>query len=703
MIHWDPEGKTALANEEVIYHEEEGKLYYIAYKIVGSAERIVIATTRPETILADSALCVHPEDKRYEHLHGKSVYVPLIDRVIPIIADPYVDPSFGSGCLKVTPAHDPNDYLLSQKHNLPIINILTQEGKLNEEAQRYIGVDRMVARSQIIADLKAAGQVVKVVPHTHKVGRSERTGAIVEPRISIQWFVRMKKLAQPAIEAVLNGTITFHPAKFVNTYMAWMENIKDWCISRQLWWGQQIPIYYLSDGRFVAAESPEEALEKARALTGDPQLPLAALTQDPDVLDTWFSSWLWPISIFEGTLDPTNPDYQYYYPTHDLVTAPEIIFFWVARMIMAGYKFTGQAPFSHVYFTGIVRDRQRRKMSKSLGNSPDPLMLIKRYGADGVRAGMLFCAPAGNDLLFEEKHCQQGDQFAHKIKHAHRLIKQWIPDQTRAAGRAGLAVEWFEARLAEAIHAIRQSFAEFKLSEALLTIYRLIWDDFCASYLALIKPREHKAINAMVYERTVVFFEELLKLLHPFMPFITEEIWHQLRPRVRGESITIAAYPAERPFDKELLAQARRAFQLISKVRQFKNKQQISLKEPIPLLLQGAKPTWLARFENLICQSAYITTITSQVAKPAGHTGFVVDNLSFWLSMPQGDLKDNQQQLSQELARQERLLAAICANLSNAQFLAKAAPAVVQREKQKEVDTQARITTLQKLLAEENA
>ncbi len=699
IIHWDPKGKTALANEEVIYREVDSYLYYIRYKQVDGPNVVTVATTRPETILGDTALCVHPDDKRYQHLHGKSFYTPLSNRKIPMITDGYVDASFGTGCLKITPAHDLNDYEIAQRHNLPIINILTEEGRLNEKAGFYTNDECLEARSKIVKDLSVIGQLEKKVPYKHKVGFSERTNAIIQPKISTQWFVKMKRLAAPAIKALKDGTIQFHPNKFVNLYMAWMENIKDWCISRQLWWGQRIPVYYLPNGRYVVAHNIGEALVIARKKRGSSKLRAEDLKQDPDVLDTWFSSWLWPISVFKGTLEPNNEDFRYYYPTHDLVTAPEIIFFWVARMIMAGYAFTGRAPFKNVYFTGIVRDKQKRKMSKSLGNSPDPLTFIKQYGADGVRAGMLFCAPAGNDLLFDEKLLRQGSQFVHKIKNAFRLVKSWQPTEEPTVFSDQVAINWFNARLQQTIKTIREYLNTFQLSKAFILTYRLIWDDFCSHYLEMIKRRGKRTMPKMTYQATLDHFEELMKLLHPYMPFITEEIWQSLRTRKEGESIVVAPFPTAKPYDDTLLTKATHTFALIAKVRQLKTKVKLTSQTPLTLHFRGKEPSWMTHFASYIKLATNIINFQSNVTKPTGTTAFIINETTCWI--PQYDTKESDKEAQQAtLAKLEHYLHTLQAKLENAQFLAKAPKAVIQQQRDKEAVAKRRIEGLKEILKE---
>ncbi|MEL6152655.1 MAG: valine--tRNA ligase, partial [Bacteroidota bacterium] len=592
MIHWDPVGKTALADEEVIHKAVQGQLYYLRYAVVGNEDAVTIATTRPETLLGDTAVCVHPDDPRYQHLHGQQVLVPIVNRPVPVIPDAYVDPTFGTGCLKVTPAHDMNDCALGQKHGLDTIDILNEDGTLSPAAQHYVGEDRFVARKKIVQQLATQGQLIKTEAHTHNVGFSERTNAVVEPRLSTQWFVKMKALAAPALAHVLDDTIRFHPAKFQNMYKAWLEDVQDWCISRQLWWGHRIPAYYLPDGAVVVAKSKAAALEKAQARPGNATLTEADLRQDQDVLDTWFSAWLWPQSVFDGLRHPENPTFRYFYPTNDLVTAPEIIFFWVARMVMAGYAFQEAPPFRNVYFTGIVRDKQGRKMSKSLGNSPDPLALTAQYSADGVRVGMLLSAPAGNDLLFDEKLCEQGRNFARKIWNAFRLVQDWKKTVELPEAIQTTAMQWFQARCQQVLQEVEHHFQQFRIADALMALYKLVWNDFCAWYLEIIKPAPGQPLAASVRTATIGFFEVLLKLLHPFMPFLTEELWHQLASRAPEDCLIVAPWPKATAYDPALLQDATAAFALITTLRSLRNQAQVSAKEPLPLSV-AALPTWL--------------------------------------------------------------------------------------------------------------
>ena len=700
IINWDPAGQTALSDDEVIYREVQSNFYHINYAIVGSEETVTVATTRPETLLGDTALCVHPEDTRYQHLIGKKAYVPLIRREIPVITDTYVDRELGTGCLKVTPAHDPNDYALSLTHDLAIIDILHPDGTLNPAAQRYVGQDRMVARKKIVQDLEKEGCLVKTLPHVHQVGFSERTDAVVEPRLSTQWFIKMHELAQPAIENVKDGSLSFYPDKFKNTYNAWLKNVRDWCISRQLWWGHRIPAYYLPDGRFVVAATIEEALEKAKTLTNDPNLTADALTQDEDVLDTWFSSALWPMTVFDGIRHPDNKDYTYYYPTNDLVTGPDIIFFWVARMVMAGHVFTQQIPFKNVYFTGIVRDKKGRKMSKSLGNSPDPLELMRQYGADGIRAGMLFSTPAGNDLLFDVKLCEQGQKFVHKLWNAHKLLKSWQPVEQPIAPAAQTSIEWFHARYASVHTELTHSFEQFRLSEAFIILYKCIWDDFCAHYLEMIKPPAGQAISSHLYQETLGFFEKLLTMLHPFMPFITEEIWHQLRPRQEKECIALQPWPRpSAPTDPSILAEATHAFDLITRIRHLKRTYAHPANAPLSLHLKGPLPAWVTRFSAYITKQAKLQNITSQPAKPSQGHAFVLDKCEW--TLPEMKVQSDphtRKELQDQLAHREKFADSIHKKLANPQFIKNAPSHVVTLEKKKLADTQGKIKALKELL-----
>ncbi|AHM59511.1 valyl-tRNA synthetase [Flammeovirgaceae bacterium 311] len=700
MINWDPQGKTALSDDEVIHKETPGKLYHIRYQVEGTEEWITIATVRPETILGDTAICVHPEDERYMHLHGKKALIPLINRPIPIITDTYVDREFGTGALKVTPAHDPNDYELGLKHNLEVLDILNDDGTLNEKAQLFVGQDRFVVRKKISKELEEKEYLVKTEDYKSNVGHSERTNAVIEPKISLQWFLKMDTITIPALENVLNDTVQLHPAKFKNMYRSWMENVRDWCISRQLWWGQQIPAYYINGTRdFVVAESAEEALELARRKTGDAGLTMEALEQDPDVLDTWFSSWLWPISVFDGILDPESKDLKYYYPTNDLVTAPEILFFWVARMIIAGYEYQGEKPFKNVYLTGIVRDKLGRKMSKSLGNSPDPLELIVKYGADGVRTGMLFSSPAGNDLLFDEKLCEQGRNFNNKIWNAFRLIQGWEVDSSKDGSTNSVAIEWFRNRFSQILEELEDNFKNFRISDSLHTVYKLAWDDFCSWYLEMVKPPFGEAIDAATYEATVGFMEEVLKVLHPFMPFITEEIWHQLRERQEGESLCIAPWPKAESFEKQLLDEAAVAFDAVQNVRNLRNSKGMSPKEELKLVVRTERPQLYENWEGVLRKLANLSDLQFG-EKPDAAVSMVVgpDELSVPLA-GSIDAEAERDNVMKELEYTRGFLASVDKKLSNERFVSNAKPEVVESERKKKADAEAKIRALEESLA----
>jgi len=685
MIHWDPVGKTALADDEVIYKEVQTKLYYIRYTVVGRNEHVTIATTRPETILGDTAVCVHPQDARYQHLQGQQVLVPLVNRPVPVIADTYVDPAFGTGCLKVTPAHDMHDYALGQKHHLAMIDIFNEDSTLSKTAQHYVGEDRFEVRKKIVLQLETEGVLVKVEAHTHNIGFSERTNAVVEPRLSTQWFVKMHALATPALKHVLDGTIQFHPAKFQNMYKTWLEGVRDWCISRQLWWGHRIPAYYLPDGSVVVAQDKTSALKKAREQSANPTLTEADLCQDKDVLDTWFSSWLWPLSVFDGIRHPDNPDFCYFYPTNDLVTAPEIIFFWVARMIMAGYHFQKTPPFRNVYFTGIVRDKQGQKMSKSLGNSPDPITLIEQYSADGVRVGMLLSAPAGNDLLFDVTRCEQGRNFANKIWNAFRLLQKWETTGPTEATHT-TAIQWFQAQLNQVLEEINTHFQQFRISDALMALYKLVWDDFCSWYLEMIKPTHGQtAIAASVYTATVGFFECLLKLLHPFMPFLTEELWHQLQPRQSQNCLIVAPWPQPAAHDTTVLHHAHASFELITTLRNLRNKTGVSPKQDLTLYIGGvAMPAWLAPFATYVKKLAHLANIAPVQDEPQGATSCSIQGTTFYLVLGHNiDTVQEKVRLEKELAYTQGFLGSVLKKLNNDHFVKNAPEHVVATERKK--------------------
>ena len=700
MVNWDPQAKTAVSDEEVIYKEVKSKLYYLKYQVEDEGDYITIATTRPETILGDTAVCVHPEDERFTRFHGKKVLVPLLNRPVPIIQDEYVDREFGTGALKITPAHDENDYELGMKHRLESINIFNDDGTLSDAAQLYVGKDRFAVRDEIIKDLEKAGNLVKIEDYTNKVGFSERTDAVIEPKLSTQWFLKMADLAKPALEAVETGRIKFHPAKFKNIYRHWMENVRDWNISRQLWWGQRIPVYYLPDGELVVARSQEEALKKAKEKFNRPELQLSDLKQDEDVVDTWFSSWLWPISVFDGIRYPDNKDINYYYPTNDLVTAPDIIFFWVARMIMAGLEYRNDIPFKNVYFTGIVRDKIGRKMSKTLGNSPDPIKLIKQFGADGVRVGMLLTAPAGNDLPFDPALCEQGRNFSNKIWNALRLVKGWEVDETIPQPESSkLGIEWFQSRLNKVLKTIEDHFNKYRISDALMVTYKLIWDDFCSWYLEIAKPPYQQPVDKTTYETTVTFFEELMKILHPFMPFITEEIWHLLHERAEGNDIIVAPMPVPEKFDEKIIASFERAENIINGIRNIRKEKNIPNKESIELIVKkGDHPECV--FYPVISKLGNISAIEEEEEKPANAMTFIVGSQEFYIPFSADiDVEAEIAKLEEELAYTEGFLKSVQKKLSNERFVNNAPEAVVAKEKKKQADAEARIKIIQEQLA----
>ena len=703
MVNWDPKAQTALSDEEVIYKEEHSKLYYLKYRVEGGSpdEYAVVATTRPETIMGDTAMCINPNDPKNQWLRGKKVIVPLVGRVIPVIEDEYVDIEFGTGCLKVTPAHDVNDYMLGEKHNLPSIDIFNPDGTLSAEAGLYVGMDRFEVRHQIEEDLTQAGLMEKVEPYTNNVGFSERTNVPIEPKLSMQWFVKMKHFADLALAPVMNDEICFHPAKYKNTYRHWLENIKDWCISRQLWWGHRIPAYYLPEGGFVVAENREEALRLAIERTGNAQLKAEDLRQDEDALDTWFSSWLWPISLFDGINRPGNEEINYYYPTADLVTGPDIIFFWVARMIMAGYEYTGKMPFRNVYFTGIVRDNQGRKMSKQLGNSPDPLLLIEKYGADGVRMGMLLSAPAGNDILFDESLCEQGRNFCNKIWNAFRLVKGWqVSDADAQPTTARRAIAWFEALLDETSAEMKDLYSKYRLNEALMLIFRLFRDEFSGWYLEMVKPAYGSPIDAATLQATLGFFEQLLQLLHPFMPFITEELWQQLKERNEGESIMVSLLniAPSTPEGRRLVAEMDTVKSIITNVRSIRAEKNISPKKAMLLEVSGENPS--AAYDEVVMKMANVETICSVSAKSEGAASFMVGTTEY--AVPLGDLIDVTAEIEKaeaELKHLEGFLAGVMKKLQNEKFVAHAPEQVVALEKKKKSDAESKIATLKETLA----
>ncbi len=721
MVNWDPQGKTAVSDEEVIRKEVNQKLYYIKYAVKsespkdektesdladlpssGLSDFLTIATTRPETIMADAAICINPNDERYFHLHGKKAIIPLINREIPIILDEYVTMDFGTGCLKVTPAHDLNDYELGIKHHLPVIDILNDDGTLNEKAQILVGEDRFIARKKIATLLEEAGSLEKIEEYKSQVGFSERTDAVIEPKLSMQWFCKMGEMAKPALDYVLDGDIKLIPEKFENTYRHWMENVRDWNISRQLWWGQQIPAWYLPNGQHVIAKTAEEALVEAKKLTTDnSQLTTDDLKQDEDVLDTWFSSWLWPISVFDGFKDPNNADINYYYPTNDLVTAPEILFFWVARMIMAGHEFRGAVPFKNVYLTGIVRDKLGRKMSKSLGNSPDPIGLIEKFGADGVRVGMLLCSPAGNDLMFDESYCEQGRNFANKIWNAFKLIKGWEVDNSLPNPNK-IAIEWFDSRFNQALVEIEADFAQYRLSEALMATYKLVWDDFCAWYLEMIKPVYQHPIDNETYQATISFFENILKILHPFMPFITEELWHDelFGERIEQDCCIVAQLPNNGETNTQLLTETESVKQVIAQIRNIRNSKQISPKEILGLSLKSGSALNYKTYEPIIAKLANISELSIVDDKISGAISFMVHTDEFYIPLNESvDPVAERARLLKEKEYLDGFLKSVNAKLGNERFMNNAKPEIIEVELKKKNDAEAKLKLLEESLS----
>jgi len=704
MVNWDPEALTAVSDEEVLYKEVNSRLFYVRYKVAGSDDEwLTIATTRPETILGDTAICVNPNDARYKHLHGKKALVPLINREIQIIADEYVDMEFGTGCLKVTPAHDINDYELGIKFNLETIDVFNENGTLNKNGLHYEGKDRFEVRKLIEKELDEKGYLVKTEDHINKVGFSERTNAVIEPKLSLQWFVSMKELAQPALDNVMNGNIQFHPDKFKNTYRHWMENVKDWCISRQLWWGHRIPAWYFGNGTndYVVAKTAEEALILATEKAGK-TIELADLRQDEDVLDTWFSSWLWPISVFNGLTRPGNEEIKYYYPTNDLVTAPEIMFFWVARMVIAGYEYLGDLPFKNVYYTGIVRDKLGRKMSKSLGNSPDPIELIEKYGADGVRVGILISSPAGNDLPFDSSQCEQGRNFTNKIWNAFRLVSSWEVRDIEQPKSSVVAIEWFENRFQKVVVEINDLFDKFRISEALMAIYKLVWDDFCSWYLEMVKPGYEQPIDAKTLEATKSFFENLLKVLHPFTPFVTEELWHALRERAEGDDIIVAAWPSVKSFDAQNLRHFDLASEVITNIRNIRKSNNIATKVKLELFIRKTQMLETG-FDSIIVKMGNLSVLEYVQDKVANANSFIVAGNEYFI--PFGDTIDveaEKAKISEELTYTKGFLKSVQSKLSNERFVAGAPEAVISNERNKEADALAKIALLEEKMASLN-
>lgn len=698
MVNWDPKALTALSDEEVIYKDEHSKLYYLRYFIEGEDKYIIVATTRPETILGDTAVCVNPNDPRYSFLKGKKVIIPLINRVVPIIMDDYVDIEFGTGCLKVTPAHDVNDYMLGEKYNLPSIDIFNDNGTISEAGGLYVGMDRFDVRKQIAKDLQEAGLLEKVEDYDNKVGYSERTNVVIEPKLSMQWFVKMDKLAAPALDAVMKDEIKFHPDKFKNIYRHWMENIKDWCISRQLWWGHRIPAYYLPQGGFVVAATPEEALKSAREKSGKADLQMSDLRQDEDCLDTWFSSWLWPISLFDGINNPGNEEINYYYPTTDLVTAPDIIFFWVARMIMAGYEYEHKLPFRNVYFTGIVRDKIGRKMSKSLGNSPDALELIKTYGADGVRMGLMLAAPAGNDILYDDALCEQGRNFNNKIWNAFRLVKGWNVDETLPQPQtAAIAVEWFDAQLNRTLEEVKDLFGKYRLSEALMAIYKLFWDEFSSWYLEMVKPAYQQPIDRKTYDATLRYFDAQLRMLHPFMPFITEELWQHLYDRKEGESIMTARMPEPQPVDMEIINRFETTKLVVAGIRTIRLQKGIANKEQLTLQIIGAHDH---SNDCILTKMTNLATIETIEEKDPAAASFRVHATEYAIPMSNAiDVEAELKKLEAELKYAQGFLKTVMGKLGNERFVQNAPEAVVAMERKKKADAEEKIKSLEESIA----
>ena len=701
MVNWDPEAKTTLSDEEVIYKEQNGKLYYLIYKVEDSDEYLTVATTRPETIFGDVAVCVNPNDERYKHLHGKKVIVPVAGRAVPIIQDEYVDMEFGTGALKITPAHDINDYEIGLKHQLPILDTFTDEGKLNEHGKHYKGKDRFVVRKEIIKELEDNQLLAKTEDYTNNIGTSERTGAVVEQRPLDQWFLKMEELVKPALKAVLESEeIKLYPKRFDNTYRHWLENVRDWNISRQLWWGQQIPAYYYGTGKedFVVAETKEQALALAKEKTHNPALTLDDLRQDEDALDTWFSSWLWPMSVFNGILDPDNEDFKYYYPTQDLVTGPDILFFWVARMIIAGYEFAGEKPFTNVYLTGLVRDKLRRKMSKSLGNSPDALQLIKDFGADGVRVGLLLSSSAGNDLLFDEALCQQGSGFANKLWNAFRLIKGWQTADIAQPDHSQRAITWFRARFQKVLSETEDDFSKYRISDALMKIYKLVWDDFCSWLLEIIKPAYGAPIDNQTLTEVIALFEDNLKLLHPFMPFVTEEIWQQIAPRTPQEALIVASYPEQKAFDEGILAEIEFVQEVISGVRTIRKEKNIAFKDEISLSVINSEqlPT---HWDSIIQKLGNIPAISYTDSAVEGAVSFRVKANEYFVPiLDKINVEEEIKKLEKELAHVQGFLKSVRAKLSNERFVSSAPAQVIETERKKEADALAKIETLEKSL-----
>lgn len=704
MVNWDPQGLTAVSDEEVIHKEVNSRLYYVRYRIEGTEDEwITIATTRPETILGDTAVCVHPDDPRYAHLKGRRCIIPIVNRSVPVIFDDYIDIEFGTGALKVTPAHDINDYNLGVKHHLEVIDTIAADGKMSAAAQFYVGEDRFTVRKKIAKDLEEMGHIVKIEEIKNKVGYSERTNAVIEPRLSMQWFLKMDQISKPALENVLNGTIRLIPEKYINTYKHWMENVHDWCISRQLWWGQQIPAWYDGSSNTVVCKTKEEAFEKLKAK--NPAVSMDEIRRDEDVLDTWFSSWLWPISVFDGFKDPDNADIKYYYPTNDLVTGPDILFFWIARMIIAGYEYRGEKPFSNVYLTGIVRDKLGRKMSKQLGNSPDPIELIDKYGADGVRVGMLLCAPAGNDLLFDESYTEQGRNFSNKIWNAFRLIKGWEVDEKAGQPAANkIAVEWFGAKFSAQLAEINDLYSKYRMSEALMATYKLVWDDFCAWYLEMIKPEfvdgRSLPVDKATYDATIVFFEKILKVLHPFMPFITEEIWHLIAERDEKDCIIVAEWPAAAPVNTVITEHFEVVMEVITNIRNIRKQKNIPPKEKLQVFEKVNQGEALKTYDDIIIKLCNLSSFEYVTAKVDGAISFVLKHAEFFVPLAQNiDIAAEKERLAKDLDYNKGFLKSVQAKLANEKFIANARPEMVANERKKQADAEAKIKAIEEQLS----
>lgn len=702
MVNWDPEAQTTLSDEEVIHEEKQGNLYYINYKIEGSEDTLTIATTRPETIFGDTAICINPNDERFTHLKGKKAIVPIVNRVIPIIEDEYVDLEFGTGCLKVTPAHDVNDKNLGDKHNLEVVDIFNADATLNSFGLHYEGKDRFVVRKEISKELEEKGFLIKTEQHLNKVGTSERTKAVIEPRLSDQWFLKMEELAKPAIEAVLgdNAEVKLFPKKFENTYRHWMENIRDWNISRQLWWGQQIPAYYFGDGKddFVVAENKEDALKLAQEKSGNTALTAEDLRQDEDALDTWFSSWLWPMSVFNGVLEPENEEIKYYYPTNDLVTGPDILFFWVARMIVAGYEYKDQKPFENVYLTGLVRDKQRRKMSKSLGNSPDALKLIEEYGADGVRVGLLLSSAAGNDLMFDEALCQQGKNFANKIWNGFRLIKGWEVADIAQPEASKIGLEWYNAKFNKTLLEIEDHFSKYRISDALMAIYKLVWDDYSSWLLEIVKPAYQQPIDRTTYNALITVFEQNLKLLHPFMPFLTEEVWQHIEDRKPEQALVVAQWPEQQKVDEAVIANFDFAAEVVSGVRTIRKEKNIPMKEALELSVLNAENV-SKEWDVVIAKLTNVSSISYTDAAVDGALSFRVKSNEYFIPMVGAiDIEAEIKKIEEELKYTRGFLISVQKKLSNERFVNNAPEKVIEIERKKQADAEAKIETLEKSL-----